>query len=153
VNTPNGIRRPFFLERNAPARCAPSSAVDVILDPSTWSRWQPEILSASGPAPLSTGDVVRGEASMLGFVVHGHSTALEAGARSFDQDVIVGIRMRVRYDVQPGGGGSLITHRLTADLPRGLWGRVLSLFLRGRLRRLQKNTLRNLVVELEASST
>jgi Polyketide cyclase / dehydrase and lipid transport len=123
----------------------------MILDPSTWPRWQPEILSASGTAPLSAGDVVRGEARMLGFVVHGHSTALEADSRVFDQDVIVGIRMRVRYEVDPDGQGSRITHQLTADLPSGVAGRVLSFFLRRRLRKLQRTTLQNLAAELAES--
>ena len=81
---------------------------------------------------------------MLGFVVHGHSTALEADERTFSQDVIVGIRMHVQYDVDSAEGGSGITHRMTVDLPTGPAGRVLGFFLRRRLRRLQRTTLRNL---------
>lgn len=147
MKTPRGIRRPYQIEASAPTRYPASSVIDLVLDPSTWPSWQPEIISTSGVGPLSVGDVVQGEARMLGFVVHGHSTALEVGERAFDQDVIVGIRMRVRYEVTPSDGGSLITSRMTTDLPRGLSGRVLAFFLRRRLKRLQQTTLQNLAAE------
>jgi hypothetical protein len=153
VKTPEEIRRPYQIEASTPARCPPATVVRLILDPSTWPRWQPEIMSTSGASPLSEGDVVRGEARMLGFLVQGHSTAIVAGDRSFDQDAIVGIRMRVRYEIDPGDGGSLVTHRITADLPSGLAGRILSFFLRRRLKRLQRTTLQNLVTQCEDGRT
>jgi hypothetical protein len=35
---------------------------------------------------------------MLGFEVHGHSTAVEIGASSFEEDVVVGVRLQIRYE-------------------------------------------------------
>jgi hypothetical protein len=149
VNTPEGIRRPFQIEGTTRSRRSPDSVSDRILDPSRWPEWQPELVSTSGPGRLTAGDVVRGEARMLGFVVHGHSTAVEAADQTFHQDVIVGIRMHVRYEVEADDGGSLITHRMIVDLPSGPAGRVLAFFLRRRLKRLQRTTLRNLAGKSE----
>jgi hypothetical protein len=78
---------------------------------------------------------------MLGFRVLGRSTTLDAGNDFFEQDVIVGVRMRIRYDVERSGDASLITHTLECDLPSGVLGRILSLFLTPRLRRLQETAL------------
>jgi hypothetical protein len=54
---------------------------------------------------------------MLGFEVHGHSTATDVGPGFFEEDVVVGVRMRIRYDLAPTADGVVITHRLTAQLP------------------------------------
>ena len=99
------------------------------------------------------GDVARGKARMLGFHVDGHATAVGFGAEFFEQDVIVGVRMRIRYEVEPADGGTVITHTLTAEMPRGISGRVLGLFLRRRLRSLQRTALENLVAQSEAGTS
>lgn len=125
--------------------------MDLILDPATWPRWQPEIVATEGPERLASSDVVRGRATMLGFNVQGHSTAIEVAPNTFVEDVIVGVRMRVTYVTAPSGEGATITHNLVSDLPTGLWGRVLSFFLRSRLRRMQRAALDELVRQAEAS--
>lgn len=125
--------------------------MDLILDPSSWPRWQPEIVATEGPARVASGDVVRGHATMLGFNVQGHSTAVETAPDVFVEDVIVGVRIRVTYATTPSGDGAVITHSLRSDLPTGIWGRVLSLFLRSRLRRMQRAALDELVRQAEAS--
>lgn len=125
--------------------------MDLVLDPRSWPRWQPEIIATEGPAPMVPGDVVRGHATMLGFNVQGHSTAVEVGPQTFVEDVLVGVRMRVTYAAAPSGEGTVITHSLTSDLPTGMWGRVLSLFLRSRLRHMQRTALDELVRQAEAS--
>ena len=125
--------------------------MDLILDPASWPRWQPEIVATEGPERLSPADVVRGRATMLGFNVQGHSTALEVAPDRFVEDVIVGVRMRVTYATAPSGDGATITHSLVSDLPTGLWGRVLSFFLRSRLRRMQRAALDELVRQAEES--
>jgi hypothetical protein len=125
------------------------AALAHLRDPSTWSSWQSEIESAAGPAPLQAGDHVAGDARMLGFAVGGRADVVAAGDREVEHDVIVGIRMNVRYTLEPSGDGWLLTHRLKAELPRGLSGRVLSVFLKRRLRRMQ----RRLVADLSASIT
>lgn len=99
-----------------------------------------------------SGDVARGEADLLGFEVHGHSTATAVGETRFEEDVIVGIRMRICYEVRPNGPGTLITHNLVADLPGGVCGGILALFLRWRLRRLQRTALEGLASQSEAAS-
>jgi hypothetical protein len=66
---------------------------------------------------MAFGDVARGEAEMLGWEVHGHSTATDVGPGCFEEDVVVGVRMRIRYDLAPTADGVVITHRLSAQLP------------------------------------
>jgi hypothetical protein len=87
---------------------------------------------------------------MLGFHVNGHATALGVGSEYFEQDVIVGVGMRIRYEVRSVDGGCLITHDLVADMPGGLSGRVLTFFLRRRLRWMQRTALANLARQSEA---
>jgi hypothetical protein len=125
-------------------RKPPDKLMEQILRPSLWPAWQPEILSAEGPESLSPGDVVDGRAQMIGFRVTGRSVITAADADSLDQDVVVGVRMRIRYQVRSVPGGSVLEHRLVADLPRGASGWVLSLFMRPRLRRMQRMMLENL---------
>jgi hypothetical protein len=102
---------------------------------------------------MVTGDVARGLARMLGFHVDGHATAQDVGPDYFEQDVIVGVRMRIRYEVTAVEGGSLITHNLIANMPGGLAGRVLTMFLRRRLRWMQRTALENLARQSEAART
>jgi hypothetical protein len=66
---------------------------------------------------LAAGDVVRGEADLLGFEVAGLSTATRVEETLFEEDVIVGVRMRIGYRVHADGAGTLVTHSLLADLP------------------------------------
>jgi hypothetical protein len=122
--------RTFVIESRRVTSSGPDEVMSLILDPASWQA--------------GSGSVARGRARLLGFAVHGHSTAVEVEPATYDHDVIVGVRMRVRYRVDETEDGTLITHRMSADLPGGLSGRLLSLFLRGRLRRLQKRALANL---------
>ncbi len=125
----------------------------LLRDPSTWPTWQPEILATTGPAELTPGEAVIGDASMLGFRVAGRADITGVAPEGMEQDVIVGIRMKVRYEIVEGEeGGSLLTHRLEVDLPRGVSGRVLSAFLKYRLRRMQRMLLANLERTLSPSS-
>jgi len=102
---------------------------------------------------MASGDVARGKAQMLGFYVDGHATAVEIGNAHFQQDVIVGVRMGIRYELKPIEGGTMITHTLSAEMPSGISGRVLALFLRRRLRWLQRTALENLVLQSEAGTS
>ena len=143
----------FEIEDSRRAECPPDAVLGRILAPATWPGWQSEILGVEGPERLTQGDVVTGEAKLLGFQVEGHSTSLEVTPDSFLEDVIVGVRMRVRYSVVPEGNGSRVTHRLESDLPRGAAGSVLSLFLKWRLRRMQKMLLVDLVRACEEDTS
>lgn len=115
-----------------------------IASPSTWPEWQSEILTTRGPKLAAPGDVVQGRARLLGFEVNGRSDIEEADDEDFFEDVIVGVRMRIRYTVAPNGTGTVIGHQLQADLPAGPAGKVLSLFLARRLRRMQRELLERL---------
>ncbi len=112
-----------------------------VRDPSTWPQWQSEILATDGSEEVEPGDVVQGDARLLGFDVTGHSSILRASADVLEEEVVVGVRMRVTYSVTPAPGGSVITHRIEADLPTGLAGSLLSLLLRLRLRKMQRSLL------------
>ena len=90
---------------------------------------------------------------MLGFGVHGVSIAAEVTDDLFQEDVVVGVAMRVRYSVQETERGCRVTHHLECDLPTGLSGRLVALFLRRRLRRMQRNALGRLIAQSEASDS
>jgi hypothetical protein len=141
--------RSFYIRRSADMDADPDVVNRLLLDPSTWSRWQPEISEASGPNPMEAGDVARGRAKMLGFAVQGHSEALRVADGVFEEDVIVGVRMVIKYEVRPSHSGARVTHELTAMLPGGVSGRVLSFFLRPRLRALQRGALRRLALQAD----
>jgi hypothetical protein len=118
--------------------------VGTIRDANSWPEWQPEITRSSGESVLNAGDIVQGDAEMLGFKVAGRADITFADRNAFEQDVMVGIRMRVVYGFTEVADGTAVTHELLAELPRGLSGRILSLFLRCRLRRMQQRLLDNI---------
>lgn len=90
---------------------------------------------------VEEGDVVQGDARLLGFDVTGHSSILRVAPDVVEEDVVVGVRMRVTYSVTPAPEGSVITHRMEAELPTGVAGTLLSLLLSWRLKKMQKTLL------------
>lgn len=145
------VERRFKTEHSAVARCSKDTIMDELLDATKWPSWQPEIVSASGPTRMSEGDVARGRARMLGFGVHGVSVAAEVGPRVFEEDVVVGVAMRVRYLVEDLADGCRVTHSLVCEVPSGPAGRILGFFLRLRLRRMQRTAVARLVAQSEAA--
>lgn len=151
--SPSDTRRLFTAVHTRRARGSVESVMKLVLDPSTWALWQPEIEIARGPAPIREGDVVEGRARMLGFTgVDGRSTAVHVTDSIFEEDVVVGVRMKITYEVRPRADGVEVTRRLTAHLPGGLWGRVLSMFLKRRLEKMQSSVLEALTAQAEAPS-
>ena len=134
------------------ARCSVDEMMARLLDAGQWPAWQPEIVSTEGPARVQVGDIVSGRARMLGFGVEGRSVAVEVGEAAFEEDVVVGVALRVRYEVRPDPAGCLVVHRIESRLPEGMMGRLLAFFLRGRLRRMQKMAVERLVAQSEAGS-
>lgn len=124
-----------------PSNSSGSDVMSYVRAPQTWPYWQSEIISTSGVEVVDEGDVVDGQARLLGFDVTGRSTTLKVAREAVEQDVIVGVRMRVTYSVTPTSGGSIIRHRMEADLPTGIAGSVLSLLLGWRLKRMQNSLL------------
>jgi len=121
----------------------------VLTDPATWPEWQSEIIETRGPARLSRGDEVQGRATLLGFAVEGRSSTIDATDSLFVEDVIVGVRMRVEYELDEEGGTTTVTRRLRASLPGGLAGRTLSFLLKRRLKAMQRGVLEALVAQAE----
>lgn len=70
---------------------------------------------------------------------------------TFEEDVIVGVRMKIRYELKEVPDGVVVTRRLTTSLPSGVSGRVLSFFLKRRLAKMQQTVLDELVTQSEAS--
>jgi Polyketide cyclase / dehydrase and lipid transport len=128
----------------------PEVLLNTILAPATWPKWQSEILTTTGNERLSMGDVVSGQARLLGFEVDGSSTAIEIEDSSYEQDVIVGVKMRVRYEISPSSNGAVVKHRLASDLPAGVSGRILSFFLTRRLKKMQRDLLEGLAAQTES---
>ena len=142
--------RKIEIEVSRPARCDPEAVMALVRDPKTWPRWQPEILSTDGPERLEPGDDVYGHASMLGFRVEGHSKTVSASQAAYEEDVVVGVRMRITYDArQDATGRTLVTRRLSALLPGGVAGRLLGFFLRRRLTAMQEGVVDELVRQAE----
>lgn len=138
------IEHSRFVDRPADA------LMKVIADPTTWPRWQSEIIETDGRSPLQEGDHVEGRAKLLGFVVSGRSATVAVTPGSFVEDVIVGVHMRVEYEVKETSRGTVVTRRLTASLPGGMSGRVLSFFLKRRLKAMQRGLLDELARQVEA---
>ncbi len=135
------------------ASSAPSSVMmETILSPDTWPHWQSEILSTDGPERLTEGSVVDGAARLLGFDVTGRSITATVRDDLFEEDVIVGVQMRISYRVAPQGSGSIVTRRMDADLPGGVAGRLLSTLLRWRLKKMQTSLLDRLRAQAEGAS-
>lgn len=142
--------RKMTIEVSHVARCEPDAVLELVRDPKTWPRWQPEIVSTDGPVPLEEGDDVYGHAEMLGFRVEGHSKTVAASADAYEEDVIVGVRMRIVYEVaRDASGNTVVTRRLSALMPGGVAGRVLSFFLKRRLTRMQNGVVEALVRQAE----
>ena len=121
----------------------------VIVDPMTWPEWQSEIVETIGDAPLGEGDRVEGRATLLGFEVNGLSTTVTATPTAFVEDVIVGVHMRIEDTIDETSSGTVVTRRLIATLPSGISGRVLSFFLKRRLKAMQVGVLDALVAQAE----
>lgn len=139
----------FVTSRSKPAKCAPEAVLALVRRPATWPQWQNEILATEGPAVLQTGDVATGDASMLGFNVRGQAVVERSTERGFSHYVVVGVGMTVSYDVEEAGEGVVVTHSIESDLPTGLSGRLLSFFLKRRLRRMQAKLIEELVAQAE----
>jgi Polyketide cyclase / dehydrase and lipid transport len=150
VERPPLRRRSFVTESHREIESPPEVLLNTILAPATWPQWQSEILATTGNARLTTGDVVSGQARLLGFEVDGSSTAIEIEDSSYEQDVIVGVKMRVRYEISPSSNGAVVKHRLASDLPAGVSGRVLSFFLTRRLKKMQRDLLEGLAAQTES---
>jgi Polyketide cyclase / dehydrase and lipid transport len=142
----------YVVESAKVSRCAPEDLMNAILDASQWPKWQPEIVMTAADGRVAEGEIVDGRAKMLGFAVDGRSQAERVTDSDFEEDVIVGVRMRIRYEVRPHRDGSEVRVRLATRLPTGFSGRLLSLLLRYRLRRMQKIGIERLVAQAEAES-
>lgn len=149
----SGDRDLYRIEDSIEARCDPEKLMRRILGPHTWPGWQSEIVRADGPDRIEEGDQVTGDARLVGFKVQGRSDAHVVDDHLFIEDVIVGVRMVVTYQVKATPDGAIVTRSLEADLPRGIAGSVLSILLRVKLRRMQKRLLRDLVAQAEAGAS
>lgn len=135
------------------ARCKPDVVIRHLLDSSRWPEWQPEIVATIGPERVRVGDVVRGHAELLGFGVAGRAAIEEVPEDGLVEDVLVGVRMRVSYQVDQRRDGCLVRATIVTEAPTGISGRVLGFLLRRRLRRMQITALDRLARLAEATSS
>ena len=143
-------RKSFVVVSERVARCDPEVVMRYVLDSTSWPRWQPEIVATTGPQEVKPGDLVRGHADLLGFGVAGQAAIEKVGRRSFTEDVLVGVRMQVSYEVLDHDGGCKVRARVVTEAPTGLSGRILGLLLRRRLRSMQFTALQRLARLSEA---
>lgn len=142
----------FETERSTVVRSGPDEVRSLIVRPATWPSWQPEILRTDGPDLLDEGAVVDGRAAMMGFEVDGKNVTLELGDRRIVHHAVVGVGMTITYEIEEHADGAHLTHRLQSDLPSGFFGKLLSFFLRARLRRMQREVVANLARQAEEPS-
>ena len=152
LHSPPVTRRPFEITRDVLTSASPEEVLAIVRSPATWPQWQSEIVTTEGPDPVTPGDVVRGDASMLGFEVDGHSTIETSSESILDEDVIVGLRMRVTYSVELVGDRTRLRHKFSARLPGGVWGGLLALFMRRRFRKMQRDLLADLARHVERAA-
>ena len=145
-------RTTFQVGAERVAKCSPDAVIRQLLDASRWPRWQPEIVATVGPERVQVGDVVSGHADLLGFGVAGQAAIEEVPDDGLVEDVLVGVRMRVSYQVEPRGNECLVRATIVTEAPTGISGRVLGFLLRRRLRRMQRTALDHLTRLAEARS-
>ena len=153
MNPSQSIRSTFEVGAESVARCKSEVVIRQLLDASRWPRWQPEIAATVGPERVQVGDLVRGHADLLGFGVAGQAAIEEVPADGLVEDVLVGVRMRVTYQVVPRGDECLVRSTIVTEAPTGFSGRVLGFFLRRRLRRMQRTAVDRLARLAEAKSS
>lgn len=142
----------FTTERTTVVDGDPARILELITSPATWPTWQPEILETSGPERLETGSIVDGRASMMGFEVDGKNATLSLSSERVEHHAVVGVGMRITYEIETTPEGSKLTHRLDSNLPSGPLGSLLSFFLRARLRKMQREVVKNLARQAEEPS-
>lgn len=146
-------RNHYRIESHIETTADRQAVMQRILAPKTWPEWQAEIKSVEGPDRIEEGDQVSGDAELVGFKVQGRSDAHVVDDELFIEDVIVGVRMVITYQVvRTPSGGTRVTRSLEADLPAGILGRLLSIALRARLRKMQEKLLRDLTAQAEADA-
>ena len=79
----------------------------------------------------------------------GQAAIEEVRRRSFTEDV-VGVRMKVSYEVLDDAQGCKVRATVVTEAPTGLSGRILGLLLRRRLRSMQSTALERLARLSEA---
>ena len=144
-------RSHYRIQDHVDTRASKNRVMDLVLSPRTWPRWQAEIKTIEGPDRIEDGDQVSGDAELVGYRVQGRSDAHVVDDGLFIEDVIVGVRMVITYEVKNTPSGTRITRTLEADLPRGILGNVLSVVLRAKLRKMQKRLLEELASQAEAA--
>jgi hypothetical protein len=145
-------RNPFKIHGHIDTSADQETVMSRVLAPKTWPEWQAEIKTVEGPDRIEQGDQVSGDAALVGFQVQGRSDAHVVEQDLFIEDVMVGVRMLITYEVKSTAGGTRVTRTLEADLPSGLLGGLLSIVLRAKLRKMQKKLLRDLVDQAEAEA-
>lgn len=141
----------YRIQDHVVTRASKDSVMDLVLAPRTWPQWQTEIKTIEGPDRIDDGDQLSGDAELVGFRVQGRSDAHVVDDGLFIEDVIVGVRMVITYEVKTTDSGTRVTRTLEADLPRGMLGNILAVVLRARLRKMQKRLLDELVGQAEAA--
>lgn len=143
-------RKHYRIQDHIDTSASKAAVMDKVLSPRTWPEWQAEIKTIEGPDRIEDGDQVSGDAELVGYRVQGRSDAHVVDDGLFIEDVIVGVRMVITYEVKTSPSGCHVVRTLEADLPGGILGTILSAVLRARLRKMQKKLLAELASQAEA---
>ncbi len=145
-------RNHYRIRDHVDTKADKQAVMDRVLAPRTWPGWQAEIKSIEGPDRIQDGDQVSGDAELVGFRVQGRSDAHAVDDGLFIEDVIVGVRMVITYEVTRTPTGSRVVRTLEADLPGGFLGGLLTVVLRAKLRKMQKKLLTELAAQAEVDA-
>lgn len=129
----------------------PAEVFAVVRDGQNRPGWMPELEVTDAPArPLAAGDRVRGRSVAFGHRVPGLSDVLAVeDGRVLEEDVIVGVRLRITWSFTSAGGATRCTQAIDVAGPTGPLGPVLRWVLSVRVRLLQRRTLARLRKQVE----
>ena len=133
-------------ERSAVLPASPERAWDEVAAVPRRPRWLVELHEVHGaPARAAEGDRFTGESRLFlhHFVGTSEITEAQPGA-SLSEEVYLGARMVSTWTFAAEGDGTRVRHRIDIDFPNGPLGVVLRALLRWRMRRMQRDSLRNL---------
>ena len=121
-------------------------------------RWLVELHRVDGaPSPAAVGDRFTGESHIFLHHFVGSSCVSQADrGTAFTEEVYLGARMVSSWTFEAESGASdrtRVRHRIDIDFPGGPLGVVLRSLLRWRMRRMQRDSLRNLAKIVQVRST
>ena len=141
-------RRPLELNAQTELEVPPTAAYAVIADLRRRPDWMVEIGDVDVAAGQTATPGLRFDASatLLGHTFLGRSEIQIADPGvAIEEQVVIGARFTSRWTFEANASGhTVLTHHISVDYPGGVLGRIERVLLSLRLRRMQRQSLRQL---------